>query len=1013
MTFLVVLLLLVVGALWSRLNSALREIASLRNDLRDSVQAARAAEAGLRREMEGLRGERDLAPPAGIPPVSATTPVPEGIPHRITPPPMPPVPPVAPGLRPPVLSAPSDAHRAAPAPMPAAVVVPDGVERPDVESLETRIGSRWLLYIGVVAIVFGAAYFVKLAFDNEWITESGRVAIGALAGLALVYVGSRFISSGYALYGQMLSGGGIAVLYVCIYGAFNYYNLISRPVAFTLMVFVTSSAAWLADRQRSQGLALMAIGGGFVTPFLLAGDTDSQVALFTYDATLVAGTLVLARRQEWWGLNLVSYLLTVATFVAWAVRSYTPAKYLTTEIFLTLFCAMFLYVLYETRRARHPLADFVHTILWSAPLIYYFSSLGNLHAHSVPLLVFLIALAVAGTVAGRITGSSGARLAIWAADVTPLFLWIDGHTGPRWLTAGLVTVAGIYLLNLIAQLDAMVRSEKRLNPFDVALWHGNGLAVGGGLYLLVDAVRSDLTAWVVAGCAVWHGAIAVGLARRDRAGALHAGALAFTLLTAAIALAFDGPAVTAAWAAEGSVVIWLGLRERRGWLRAGGALLFAVAVLRLLELEFSNPPVGQMLLLNRRASCAMLVILLTYLVAWAHHRERDNLGRSTEVAVALVAAKLLILALAWSEIRAYWMLHPPPPLVEAAEIITAFFAVGVAIVWLGLRRQEEWVRLVGGVCVLIAALGLLSIQFEDAPAGTTVILNARAAAGAFFVLGLYALAALHRRLGSHVADAQVQNDGLVVVASLFTLSFLTSEINAYWDGRGEARLWSIGREALQSIAWASLGSLIIWLGIGRRRLMTQLIGWGVMCLAVLRLLRLVIADAPPGYVVLANPRVVASAIVVACLYGLAVMYDRVADRPAGAINARRVLLISASALTLVVLTREITAFWDLRQASATGSATSGRFAREVMLSITWAAYATGLIVAGIRKRYAPIRYFAIVIFGVTILKVFLIDLAELDRIYRVLSILGLGVMLLVTSYLYQRLRPAQGSGLKA
>ena len=42
------------------------------------------------------------------------------------------------------------------------------------------------------------------------------------------------------------------------------------------------------------------------------------------------------------------------------------------------------------------------------------------------------------------------------------------------------------------------------------------------------------------------------------------------------------------------------------------------------------------------------------------------------------------------------------------------------------------------------------------------------------------------------------------------------------------------------------------------------------------------------------------------------------------------------------------------------------------------------------------------VFAVTIVKVFAIDLAELDRLYRVLSIMGLGVMLLMTSYLYQR-----------
>jgi uncharacterized membrane protein len=44
--------------------------------------------------------------------------------------------------------------------------------RPDTrDALETRIGSRWLLYIGVVAIIIGVSYF-ELAIDNHWVSET-------------------------------------------------------------------------------------------------------------------------------------------------------------------------------------------------------------------------------------------------------------------------------------------------------------------------------------------------------------------------------------------------------------------------------------------------------------------------------------------------------------------------------------------------------------------------------------------------------------------------------------------------------------------------------------------------------------------------------------------------------------------------------------------------------------------------------------------------------------------------
>ena len=53
--------------------------------------------------------------------------------------------------------------------------------------------------------------------------------------------------------------------------------------------------------------------------------------------------------------------------------------------------------------------------------------------------------------------------------------------------------------------------------------------------------------------------------------------------------------------------------------------------------------------------------------------------------------------------------------------------------------------------------------------------------------------------------------------------------------------------------------------------------------------------------------------------------------------------------------------------------------------------------------YAPARYLAIALFGLTIVKVMTKDIAELDRVYQMLSVLALGALLVVASYLYQRM----------
>ena len=92
-------------------------------------------------------------------------------------------------------------------------------------------------------------------------------------------------------------------------------------------------------------------------------------------------------------------------------------------------------------------------------------------------------------------------------------------------------------------------------------------------------------------------------------------------------------------------------------------------------------------------------------------------------------------------------------------------------------------------------------------------------------------------------------------------------------------------------------------------------------------------------------------------------------------------------------TSEINAYW---------SAPEDALTRELAKSVAWALYSTLLIVIGLRGDYAPIRYFAILLFALTTVKVFFVDTAQLQRVYRILSVIGLGIALLVTSYLSQR-----------
>lgn len=210
--------------------------------------------------------------------------------------------------------------------------------------LEAIIGGNWLNRIGVLAFLIGAAFFLKYAFDNRWIGETGRVILGLIAGLVFLALGERYQRKDFPRFAQGLTGGGIALLYLSIYAAFGFYHLIPQVPAFLFMILVTIAGVALAVRYNAIVIATTAALGGFLTPFLLSTGVDNQVGLFTYILLLNAGILGVAYFRHWPILNYQSFVLTVITFAAWAERFYQPSKLWTTVLFLTLLFVVFAFL---------------------------------------------------------------------------------------------------------------------------------------------------------------------------------------------------------------------------------------------------------------------------------------------------------------------------------------------------------------------------------------------------------------------------------------------------------------------------------------------------------------------------------------------------------------------------------------------------------------------------------------------------------------------------------------------
>ena len=222
--------------------------------------------------------------------------------------------------------------------------IPPGpsVRRIEADSdLESRIGSHWLNRIGILAVLIGLSYFLKFAFDNNWIGPTGRVTIGLLAGIAIVIWSERFRGKGYKAFSYSLKAVGVGAMYLSLWAAFQVYSLVPSGVAFVMMLVVTAATAAMALKQDAPILAAFALAGGFSTPLLLSTGQNREVALFTYVAILDLATLTLVTFKPWRRLLVMSYAGTLLLYIGWYSSFYNRSQLNLTLSFATLLFAIF------------------------------------------------------------------------------------------------------------------------------------------------------------------------------------------------------------------------------------------------------------------------------------------------------------------------------------------------------------------------------------------------------------------------------------------------------------------------------------------------------------------------------------------------------------------------------------------------------------------------------------------------------------------------------------------------
>ena len=171
-------------------------------------------------------------------------------------------------------------------------------QRSSLKSVLAGSAEGLLNKVGIALLLLGVVFLFKYSVDQGWITESVRVLFGAVIGLGLLVLGFRVRGVRPHL-APVLLGGGIAALYTTVFAAFQMYALISHPIAFGCMVSITATAFLISVIHRDVWLSLIAVSGGFATPFLLHTGAASLAPLIGYTCVVMAGAASIYTFSGW------------------------------------------------------------------------------------------------------------------------------------------------------------------------------------------------------------------------------------------------------------------------------------------------------------------------------------------------------------------------------------------------------------------------------------------------------------------------------------------------------------------------------------------------------------------------------------------------------------------------------------------------------------------------------------------------------------------------------------------
>lgn len=864
------------------------------------------------------------------------------------------------------------------------------------------MGAKLFAWIGGFALFLGVAFFIKYSFEHNLIPPEVRVAIGFAVGLALLVGGVALKRKENAVTAQTLCATGILILYAVTFACRSYYHFsfFGLIPTFLLMTLITATAFLVAVRLDAMLVAVLGIAGGFLTPILLSSGQDNPLGLFGYIALLDVGLLMVARRKDWAALPVLGAIGTIGMQIGWVGGFFVSGHYATgarTLILMSIFIGfqlLFLAALlafHRTDKTRRMLlgstiAMGAAAMLWA----FFFLPFPGITHRPVLLLSYLF-LADIGLLA--IVFFKEKQL-IWlsaAAGLTAfLFLavWTGSHLTPRILYVALAAYLVFAVLHTSLPLLLQRIRQTRIP------WWSHAFPALSLVLVLIPVLNLPEISFLVWPMILVIDLLAIFLAITSGVVLPVLAVLILTLAvlgTSIVRIPMTLTGLPASLTLLGAFAVFFLVAS--GWAcrklmpsTAGAAqgtlfgdmssaansslqipalsatLPFLLLIMVALRLPLTNPtPVFALALL--------LIVLL--------------LGMTRLLSLDALAAVGLgsVLALEYA-----WHFHHFGPARGWVEILwyllfTAVFTGFPFLFW----RQFAKRTIVWAVSALAAPFHFFLVYDSVRsiyPRGMLGLVPAL-----FAVPSLLELFIIVRR-------KEAENPARLSQLALFggaALLFITLIFPIQFD-----RQWI-------TIGWALEGAALCWLF--RRVPHPGLRLAGVVLLGV-TFARLALNPAVLEYharsaAPILNWYLYAYGLTIASLFAAAWLLAPPRDVIAGR-SMRALLCTLGTILTFLLVNIEIADYFSAPGAASLTFQFSGNFARDMSYSIAWAIFALLLLIVGIRNAVKPVRYASMGLLGITILKLFLHDLSQLEQLYRIAAFIIVAVIAMIASFLYQR-----------